>query len=130
MAKKRARIRLVVEERQRIGSVGVDAGMIYCGDPCFIKYTPLGRSGLSDETSEPAWDEFLQGIATPGKDYMEDHATVKGRMVRLDGTVAHEFPAGVCVHSGYGDGEYPVYVTRNKEGRVASLTIEFIPEEE
>src|SRR3974390_2188244 len=28
----------------RIGSVGVDAGMLYIGDPCYIHRTPLGRS--------------------------------------------------------------------------------------
>ena len=36
----------------------------------------------------------------------------------------------VVTETGGGDGEYPVYITRNNEGRVMSLTVVFIDEEE
>ena len=32
---------------------------------------------------------------------------------------------GLAVESGYGDGTYDVYVKKNKEGRVASVTVIF-----
>jgi len=108
--------------RELIGRVGVDAGMIYCGDPCYIHHTPLGHTG--DDPDDVHWREFLKGIETPGHDYMLDHATVMGTLP--NGIT--KFPAGVCLISGEGDGEYPVYVTRNKEGLIASVTIEFIKE--
>ena len=52
--------------------------------------------------------------------------TVTGRLPNPKYT----FPAGVVLTTGYGDGEYPVEVTVNKEGRVASVTITFIREGE
>ena len=32
----------------------------------------------------------------------------------------------VVTETGYGDGEYPVYITKNSEGRVKSLTVVFL----
>jgi hypothetical protein len=37
---------------------------------------------------------------------------------------------GMVVDSGYGDGEYPVYAEIGIDGRVTSVTIDFIGEEE
>ena len=109
--------------RELIGTIGVDAGMCYLGDPCYIAHTPLGHTG--DDPDDTHWREFLHGISDPDTDYMSSHANVMGAL-------PSGFPirAGVCVHTGWGDGEYPVYVTRNKEGRIASVTIEFITDEE
>jgi len=110
-------------KRVKIGECGVDAGMIYMGDPCYVHHTPLGRTG--DDPDDKHWREFLAGIAGP-EGYLESHATVMGRMVRADGTVAHEFPAGVCVVTGHGDGCYPVYAEFAEDGAIKSVTIEFL----
>jgi hypothetical protein len=37
---------------------------------------------------------------------------------------------GACFSTGWGDGMYPVYLDYNEEGRVKSVTIEFIENEE
>ena len=36
----------------------------------------------------------------------------------------------VASQSGWGDGSYPVYATRTEDGRIASLTIQFISDDE
>lgn len=35
---------------------------------------------------------------------------------------------GVIAATGWGDGHYPVYIERNKHGRVIALHIDFVPE--
>jgi len=99
----------------RIGSVGVDAGMLYIGDPCYIHRTPLGRS----TGDKAAWAEFLRDIAPPGKDWLETTTTVMGKLPN-----GAPFPAGVVTTSGYGDGEYPVEV-QYSNGRIARIKVDF-----
>lgn len=94
----------------QIGTVGVDAGMIYCGDPCYVIDAPLGRR---------AWDQFLKEIAGP-QGYLESHAVVEGETAG-----GMRFPAGIVVVSGGGDGEYPVFAEFTADGRIARLVIDF-----
>lgn len=105
--------------RVQIGVVGIDAGMLYLGDPCYIAHTPLGRTG-GDGHDDTAWREFLRGIRTPGEDYMVSHATVLGTTPN-----GHTFPAGVVCISGAGDGEYPVYAEITEDGLIARVTVDF-----
>ena len=96
--------------RVQIGTVGVDAGMIYIGDPCYCIDAPLGRR---------AWDQFLREIAGPDG-YLESYATVEGETA-----TGNRFPAGVVCVSGAGDGEYPVYAEFTADGLIARVTIDF-----
>jgi hypothetical protein len=100
-------------KRQKIGEVGVDAGMIYVGDPCYIGKTDLGR------TDDKAWEDFLTGIAG-SKGYLESHATVVGALPN-----GSPFDAGVVVVSGHGDGVYPVFAEFASDGSIARITVEF-----
>ena len=119
----------VTGEWTHIGTVGVDAGMLYLGDPCYIRRTPLGRSDESgDEEAiekfgvrpgEEAWREFLKQIATPGKDYLDRASTVMGKLPN-----GHPFPAGMVCTTGWGDGEYDVWA-QIKDGRVARVMVDF-----
>ena len=92
-----------------VGYIGVDAGLCWIGDPCYC-VTP-------DATEHPApsWPEFCDKLRDSEKDgacqwnYKMGHAGL-----------------GVSVSIGYGDGTYPVYVRRNKEGRVAEARVKFI----
>jgi hypothetical protein len=105
-----------------IGRVGVDAGMLIVGDPCFIKDTNLARG-------REGWTDFLKEIAG-GKDIMDTHGTFMGRIIREDGSLAHQYRAGVCFSTGLGDGEYSVMAEiRDVEGwgrRVCRIVIDFI----
>lgn len=97
--------------RVKIGTVGIDTAQLYLGEPCYVIDTEIGKSD---------WGEFLDKLQPEDALWW----TVMGKI----GT--REFPAGMVVKTGYGDGEYPVEVTLNKEGRVASVTITFIREDD
>ena len=85
-----------------IGRMGVDAGICWIGDPCYV---------LPDD----AWNN-------PGADW-------DGFVREMLKNSHKEFPAGVCVTTGYGDGEYPVYADIDKNGVVHSVTVEFVNHE-
>ena len=95
--------------KQLIGHMNVDAGLCWVGDPCYV---------MGDDASSRvhAWDDFCNKIVD-----MKHTAEPLGRGV------------GFAVHTGYGDGAYPVYLETSDEGpygeRVKSITIEFIGDE-
>ncbi len=94
--------------RKRVGTVYVDAGIIWVGDPCYI----MGDDASNRVTS---WSDFCEKIT--------DHKQVSEPL----GT-----GVGLVVSSGFGDGAYPVYAELSDEGdwgvRVKSVTIEFMEE--
>lgn len=93
--------------RELVGTILVDAGIVMVGDPC---YTLPDDGTFRDETCRD-WGAFVNRL----------HHERPGTHAPLGHGVS------IVVESGYGDGEYPVYVERNTEGRVKSLTVEFIP---
>ena len=97
--------------RKRIGSVFVDAGLIWVGDPCYVM-------GEDSSHGVKAWKDFCDKLTyDKGEQFWEP----LGRGV------------GLAVSSGIGDGEYPVYIETKDLGtwgeRVSSITIEFLEEE-
>jgi hypothetical protein len=101
----------------QIGTIGVDCGMVYIGDPCYIARTPLGMTG--DDPQDKHWDAFLQNITQMIHAYAA-HSVVTGTLP--NGTSA--FPAALCVRPAPGDGEYPVYA-EFEAGRIIKVVIEF-----
>ena len=95
--------------RKRIGSVGVDSGLMYVGDPCYI----VGADSTIMRKT-PTWDEFY-------KAYL-DHDD----RVSIVAPVTAEASLGIAVSSGYGDGVYPVYADFGADGVIRRLTIEFV----
>ena len=79
-----------------VGSVGVDAGLVWVGDPCYIKDHPE----LYDQSK---WMDFCDNIRD----------------------LPREKYGGVCTHTNWGDGEYPVYVTFDSDGSPAKLEVVF-----
>ena len=100
------------KSRELIGEIGVDAGLCWVGDPCYILHkgeNPYKDIGIN-------WGEFC------GKITEKDN-----HQFNYD----HGHPGlGVVVHTGYGDGSYPVYIDRAEDGRIKSVTVEFISDEE
>jgi len=90
---------------EQVGEVGVDAGAVWIGDPCYI---------MGDDASHRVhnWDDFCDTLGDKGW------------------PTTHQFDSGMYVSSGYGDGTYPVEVKRNHEGRIAEVRIVFISEDE
>jgi hypothetical protein len=97
--------------RKQIGEIGVDAGLCWIGDPCYVlhadpKPKAIGRDWsefcdiLHDDDQYPACKQFEYDLGHPG--------------------------LGVVVTTGYGDGTYPVYAEFSDDGRIASVCVEFI----
>lgn len=97
----------------QIGTVGVDAGMLYLGDPCYVIDKELGKM---------PWGEFLDKLYASDPRPNAMHWTVSAP---FPNPAAGEFRAGIVVTTGYGDGEYPVFAEINEEGRVMSVTVNF-----
>ena len=91
------------------GSVGVDAGLCWVGDPCYILHTDEKPKAIGED-----WSDFCNLLS---------HPTVQ----QFNYDMGHA-GLGVCVSTGYGDGLYPVEVRYSDEGRVAELRVTFIPE--
>lgn len=102
-------------EQVLVGHIGVDAGLCWIGDPCYVL--------PDDATENPGrdWGEFCDSLGN-------EYPTLKSFSYQL----GHE-GVGVCVATGYGDGVYPVtaeIIDDPEWGRrVRSVTITFIDEE-
>lgn len=128
--------------RELVGYVGVDAGLMWVGDPCYV----IGKVGDSEEEREKveSWNKHWFGREGSFCDLLE--ATDAKREGKEHGNV-YRFPmcltsaqdmleatsqahcTGIAVSSGWGDGVYPVYV--EYEGRrVKSVTVEFMEDDE
>jgi len=84
---------------KKIGTVSVDSGQLLIVDPCYI-------SELTEEHYEECCDATCEE-GNPFKNY--DQVFNK---------------LGICSSSGWGDGEYNVYV-EEREGRVMKIVIDF-----
>lgn len=92
------------------GSFGVDSGQAIVGDPCYINsYDTNEGEAWSLEGKEGQYS--YQGISA---------TTLKSQF----GQIAEG--KAVAFNTGYGDGEYPVYVKLDVEGRVSMVVIDFL----
>ncbi len=91
-------------KKKLIGHIGVDAGLCWIGDPCYV----LGDDASHRVTS---WDDFCGKI-----DHKKGYTEPIGQHT------------GLAVATGYGDGCYPVHAEFH-DGRVARITVDFMPEE-
>ena len=88
-----------------IGHIGVDAGLCWIGDPCYVL-----PDGATDNPGG-SWSAFCDALG----DEMPTTKNFNG--------------VGVCVSTGYGDGSYPV-TADIQDGRVMSVTVNFSDMEE
>ena len=101
---------VVLETWQEIGEIGVDAGLCWLGDPCYI---------LHRETPPEDIGENWLGFCDKMKDSVKRQFNYELGHAGL----------GVCLSTGYGDGVYPVLARFNSEGRIAEVKIKFIDTE-
>jgi hypothetical protein len=98
-------------EWEEIGEVGVDAGLCWIGDPCYILHTNTPPKAIGT-----TWHEFCAKV-------INDHT-------QFNYDIGHT-GLGVCVSTGYGDGSYPVYIKRDPDtGRIAEVRVAFISNED
>jgi hypothetical protein len=96
-------------EWKLVGHFGVDAGLCWIGDPCYILHAEDGFPASVGKD----WGDFCSGLG-------DAYPVLKSYPY---GDSEHE-GLGVCVSTGDGDGSYPVYV-RIKDNRVAAVIIDF-----
>ena len=104
--------RSFLSEMVKVGEIGVDAGLCWIGDPCYI---------LHKEPNEI--DDLHKSI---GKNWSDFCDMVGRNHTQFNYSMGHP-GLGVCVSTG--DGTYPVYANI-KNGRVMSVFIDFEGEEE
>ena len=117
------------------GSIGVDAGLCWIGDPCYI----IHSEGNKNEDLGEDWDEFCTNLnaaeeaARKVDGFQKDRAVNWGHVQHIstdpDGKggsdVIRNEGLGVVVHTGHGDGRYPVLVRRNHECRIIAAMVVF-----
>jgi len=93
---------------KKVGNFGVDAGLVWIGDPCYILHTEkdLPKSLGKD------WSDFCDKL---GDDYPTKKSFGFGNA--NDGL-------GICLSTGWGDGFYPVYA-RILNNRIMQIFIDF-----
>ena len=94
------------------GTIGVDAGICWIGDPCYIhdaEYWPKewGKT----------WEDFCETLS----DKEGDKYPTAVQFNYDNGGAG----LGICVSTGYGDGAYSVF-TKKKDGRIAEVKVVFI----
>lgn len=107
-------MKLNFRTRRIIGLIGVDAGLCWIGDPCYILHKCPPPKAVGTD-----WDSFCDLLD-------EDGGFTTHKQFNYD--LGHS-GLGVVVSTGNGDGAYPVFAEFTREGRVARVCVEFIPDE-
>ena len=93
----------MIESWEKIGVIGVDAGMCWIGDPCYILHP--------DKTPEDIGKDWF-GFCDKMAEGCGRHQCLDQRQFKYDG--GHD-GLGVCVRTGHGDG---VEVEARIEGKI------------
>jgi len=101
------------------GYCGVDSGQILITDPCYID------SGWNHrDDSSPLNIDYNDDPPSKKRPFSYEGAC-NATLSEFKAGQLDEGVTGVAVSSGYGDGNYPVFVKKNKEGRIIEARILF-----
>jgi hypothetical protein len=104
-------------EKVLIGHIGVDAGLCWIGDPCYILHRD-DDEGLP-KTLGKNWSDFCKTLL----DEESNPLSLKSYGFSDSNTEG----LGVVVSTGYGDGFYPVYAKIDKDtNTILSATVVFV----
>lgn len=110
--------------RYEVGKVGVDAGMVMVGDPCYLDgYGKDSTDGFNYVQAEIERQQKAKKF-----DYSYSGACAATLSENSAGQLG--LASAVAVSSGYGDGVYPVFATYNDDGRIVKLEVIFEGEDE
>jgi hypothetical protein len=101
------------ENWEKVGVVGVDAGLVWLGDPCYILHTKKPKAIGKD------WGDLAKSL----------DLRLGNDAVQMNYDKGHP-GLGVIVTSGFGDGLYPVEVRRLADGTIAEVRIVFVAPED
>ena len=101
----------VMNGNHYVGEIGVDSGLVFIGDPCYIKDSMM--------TKDEDWDQFC-------KEHYADGGRPKQlyNHMKKNGEVVHTYPSGVLVSDFGGDGGYDCTITY-KDGQVVKVEVDF-----
>jgi hypothetical protein len=104
----------------KIGEIGVDAGLCWVGDPCYVLHTDEKPKDIGLN-----WHSFCDILS------QKNIGEKLGAQFNYD--MGHP-GLGVAVHTGWGDGCYDVFAEIEDFGaeggpRVKRIIVEFIPDE-
>jgi hypothetical protein len=91
------------------GAFGVDSGQVMIGDPCYLDNYDPNENQPWELTGKEGEYSYHGACAT----------TLKSNYGELGNGLA------VVSSTGYGDGQYPVYVKLNEDNRVSMIVIDF-----
>ena len=96
-----------------IGSVGVDAGLVWIGDPCYIMHKETPPIAIGEN-----WNEFVDTLVNA------DGSFLNAKSYTFD--MGHE-GLGVCTSTYHGDGVYPVvgFYESEEDTRPKAVIIDF-----
>ena len=94
--------------KKLIGNITVDSGQIIVVDPCYLK-----DYKANDYVKKENTDFSYNNIC---------HLTMQNKHQLKQG----DWDFAIASNTGYGDGSYPVYAVKDKEGTVKKIIIEFI----
>ena len=123
-----------MSKRELIGKIGVDSGLIMIVDPCYLndtmRWNPKKILERAEEMEkkgeyEQAWNSRriakekteLQNISSNWDQFCLDREIVKNE--------PRAYASGIVTPTRLGDGEYPVYITKDSDGRVKKMEIIF-----
>jgi len=86
----------------QIGFIGIDAGLCWIGDPCYLR---PDSNGTAEGSPAGPWDGFINWLGDAD---------------------AKEHDLGCVVSTGHGDGCYPVEVRRTNDGSIAEVRVRFL----
>lgn len=90
---------------EQIGQIGVDAGIVWFGDPCYILHKDQPYKELGSN-----WGDFCKTLD-------------KNRHYEKGFTSFNSL--GICVETTHGDGTYPVFAKKNRDGRICEVKVMF-----
>jgi len=98
----------------KIGSFGVDAGLCWIGDPCYILHKDQPPKDIGKD-----WSDFC--------DILGDKHEVSGdyQTAEFNYDKGHS-GLGLCIQSGSGDGCYDVYIKKGSDGYIQQALIDFV----
>lgn len=123
----------------KAGEISIDAGLCWIGDPCYIIGRCLphanhttGFKSLDEPKGLPrdvgkSWFEFGDKISERKEENIYGSRNKTYAQFYHD---AGHTGLGIVTETGYGGGQYDVFVKKNSEGRVAEVKIVFIQEDE
>lgn len=103
---------------EKVGVVGVDSGLIWLGDPCYIIHSDDKNPDLGEN-----WSEFCKQLYPDDETHPNDGVRQWTYGIGRSGL-------GVTVGTGWGDGVYDVVVQKDSSGRIMRVMIDFDPPEE